>query len=233
MKLPDPLYEGVFLRRYKRFFTDIELTDGTLITAHTPNTGSMKQCAVPGYRVMVSESANPNRKLPYTLELIRVNGHWVDTHTQRTNRVVEEGLFNGWIEGFSDYRVTTEYRYGGSRIDFCLERESDKVLVEVKNVTLCCAGSTACFPDAVTTRGQKHLRELLAARSEGVRAVILFLVQRGEADVFSPADEIDPEYGRLLREAVSGGVEALAYRTIVTPEENRVGEQIPVVLSNL
>jgi sugar fermentation stimulation protein A len=104
------------------------------------------------------------------------------------------------------------------------------VLVEVKNVTLLRGESTACFPDAVTTRGQKHLRELLAAKRQGYRAVIFFLVQRGEASEFSPADEIDPEYGRLLREVVAGGVEALAYKTSVTQEQNRVQQQIPVVL---
>lgn len=230
MKLPAPLQEGVLLRRYRRFLTDVRLADGSEITAHTPNTGSMKQCAVPGLPVLVSRSTNPKRKLPYTLELIRVNEHWVDTHTQRTNRVVEEGLRNARIDGFSGYRVMPEYRFGASRIDFCLERDDAKVLLEVKNVTLCCGATTACFPDAVTARGQKHLRELLAARSQGYRAVIFFLVQRGEAQRFAPADEIDPEYGRLLREAVAGGVEALAYKTIVTPQENRVGERIPVVL---
>ena len=100
----------------------------------------------------------------------------------------------------------------------------------MKNVTLCCDENLACFPDAVTTRGQKHLRELLSAHEQGYRAVIFFLVQRGEAEAFSPADEIDPEYGRILREAVARGVEAMAYRAEVTPEENRVGRKIPVLL---
>lgn len=230
MKLPAPLIEGVLLRRYKRFFTDIQLADGAVVTAHTPNTGSMQQCAVPGHRVLISKSADPKRKLRYTLELIRVGDYWVDTHTQRTNRLVEEALCNGWIEGLSDYRVTPEQRFGESRIDFLLENVKGKVLVEVKNVTLCCAEHVACFPDAVTTRGQKHLRELLAAKRHGYRAVIFFLVQRGEVTTFSPADTIDPEYGRLLREVVAGGVEALAYKTVVTPKENRVGARIPVVL---
>ena len=231
MRLPQPLLEGVLICRYKRFFVDIELVDGTVVTAHTPNTGSMKQCAVPGSRVLISQTDNPKRKLKYTLELIRVGDYWVDTHTQRTNRVVEEALRNGWLAGLAGYSVQPEYKIGDSRIDFYLEKGSEKVLVEVKNVTLCCQPTVACFPDAVTTRGQKHLRELLAAKQAGYRAIIFFLVQRGEAEEFTPADDIDPEYGRLLREVVAQGVEALAYKTIITPEENRVEEQIRVVLS--
>jgi sugar fermentation stimulation protein A len=230
MNLPAPLFEGKLLRRYKRFFTEIELVDGTVVVAHTPNTGSMKQCAVPGYKVLISKADNPKRKLKYTLELILVGDHWVDTHTQRTNRVVEEALRNNKIASFEDFQVQPEYKYGESRIDFYLHKGDDEVLLEVKNVTLCCQEETACFPDAVTTRGQKHLRELLAAKQQGYRAVIFFLIQRSEATEFSPADDIDPEYGRLLREVVAAGVEALAYKTIVTPTENRVGEKIPVIL---
>ncbi len=230
MKLPQPLIEGRLVRRYKRFLADVELADGTVVTAHTPNTGSMKQCAVPGYRVLISESDNPQRKLKYTLELIRVGDDWVDTHTQRTNRIVEEALRNGSVAGLAGYSVQCEYKIGASRIDFYLHRGDEKVLVEVKNVTLCCRETTACFPDAVTTRGQKHLRELLAATADGYRSVIFFLVQRGGATEFSPADEIDPEYGRLLREVAAAGVEILVYKTVTTTTENRVGEPLRVVL---
>ncbi|MEJ2201453.1 MAG: DNA/RNA nuclease SfsA [Desulfuromonadaceae bacterium] len=230
MTLPSPLIEGRLLRRYKRFFADIELTDGSRVTAHTPNTGSMRQCAVPGHRVLISPATNPSRKLPYTLELIEVNGHWVDTHTQRTNRVVEEGLRRGWIAELAGFEVIPEFRYHASRLDFLLENPEQRVLVEVKNVTLCCQPGVACFPDAVTSRGQKHLRELLRARQEGYRAVIFFLVQRAEAETFSPADAIDPEYGRLLREVTRQGVEILAYKSVVSPTETRIGQGIPVIL---
>ncbi|NOQ52316.1 MAG: DNA/RNA nuclease SfsA [Desulfuromonadaceae bacterium] len=230
MKLPTPLFEGVLVRRYKRFFADVELADGSVVTAHTPNTGSMKQCAVPGFRVLISRADDPKRKLKFTLELIRVGEHWVDTHTQRTNRLVAEALRNGWIEGLCGYEVTPEYKIGDSRIDFFLEKGGEQILLEVKNVTLCCAEAVACFPDAVTIRGRKHLRELLAAKQQGCRAVIFYLVQRAEATSFTPADAIDPEYGRLLRDVVDGGVEALAYKTVVSPEENRVAVQIPVIL---
>jgi len=230
VRLPAPLLEGRLLKRYKRFLADIELTDGSRITAHTPNTGSMLQCAVPGHRVLVSRADNPQRKLRFTLELIEVNGHWVDTHTHRTNRVVEEGLRQGWIAELVGYKITPEHRYGNSRIDFMLEKGGQKALVEVKNVTLTCAQQVACFPDAVTVRGQKHLHELMAASAEGYRTVIFFLVQRGETTAFTPADGIDPEYGRLLRQAAAQGVEVLAYRSVVSPEENRVGVRLPVVL---
>jgi len=230
MKLPSPLIPGTLLRRYKRFLADVELGDGRVVTAHTPNTGSMMQCAVPGHRVLLSASDNPARKLPYTLELISVNAHWVDTHTHRANRVVEEGLRQGWIPGLAGYAVTPEYRYGESRLDFMLNKGDEKILVEVKNVTLCLAPTVASFPDAVTTRGQKHLRELARAVSEGFRCVIFFLVQRGEAEVFAPADAIDPEYGRILRKVAAVGVEVIACRSVVTPEEARVGSLLPVLL---
>lgn len=230
MRLPAPLLPGKLLRRYQRFLADVELADGRVVTAHTPNTGSMLQCAVPGHEVLVSVAGNPARKLGYTLELIRVNGHWVDTHTHRSNRVVEEALRSGWIAELAGYQVTPEVRCGASRLDFGLERGAERVLVEVKNVTLVCGPELACFPDAVTTRGQKHLRELLAVHQQGARGVIFFLVQRGEATAFTPADRIDPEYGRLLREVVAAGVEVLAYRSLVTPEENRLGERLDVKL---
>ncbi|HKI51723.1 MAG TPA: DNA/RNA nuclease SfsA, partial [Geothermobacteraceae bacterium] len=145
-------------------------------------------------------------------------------------RVVEEGLLNGWVKELAGGKVTPEFRYGDSRLDFHLELADEQVLVEVKNVTLTDGANTALFPDAVTLRGQKHLRELQAARRDGYRSVIFFLVQRGEADAFAPADHIDPEYGRLLREAAVAGVEVLAYRSMVTRTDNRVGKRLPVVV---
>lgn len=229
MQLPHPLYPGRLVRRYQRFLADIQLDSGGVITAHTPNTGSMLQCAVPGHRVLVSANDDPKRKLKFTLELIRVGDHWVDTHTQRSNRLVEEALQQGVIEEFFGYSSLREYSIGESRIDFLLQQGEQKVLLEVKNVTLCDNG-TAKFPDAITLRGQKHLRELSSALNQGYRSVIFFLVQRGEAKCFSPADEIDPAYGQLLREVVAAGVEPLAYRTLTTPTENRLAVRIPVVL---
>ena len=230
MELPQPLIEGRLVRRYKRFLADVELNDGTLVTAHTPNTGSMNQCAVAGQTVLLSKSDNPKRKLAWSWELVQVNNRWVDINTHRANRVVEEALRNNGIPEFQNYTVRPEFPFSHSRIDFMLEGAGEKVLLEVKNVTLCCQPQVACFPDAVTTRGQKHLRDLMEAKQDGWRAVIFFLVQRSEAEAFTPADEVDVKYGELLREAVHSGVEALAYRTVVSPGENRIGVKIPVQL---
>ncbi|TLM63966.1 MAG: DNA/RNA nuclease SfsA [Deltaproteobacteria bacterium] len=230
MKLPQPLLAGRLLRRYQRFFAEVELEDGRVVTAHTPNTGSMQQCAVAGHRVLLSPSRNPARKLAYTWELVEVNGHWVDVNTQRANRVVEEALRTGQIGTFAGGTVRPEFPWGASRFDFLVERQAERTLLEVKNVTLCCADAVACFPDAVTERGQKHLRELLQAKGEGWRTAVLFLVQRGEAEAFTPADAIDPEYGRLLRAAVAGGVEALACRTLVTPAEVTIDRELALIL---
>jgi len=230
MDLPQPLVEGRLIRRYKRFLADVELANGSVVTAHTANTGTMLQCAVPGYRVLLSRSDNPKRKLRWSWELVEVNGSWVDINTHRANRVVEEALRSNRIPEFAGYEVTPEFTYANSRIDFMLQSQNEKVLLEVKNVTLCCEPETACFPDAVTTRGQKHLRDLMKAAGEGWRAVVFFLVQRAEAQAFTPADKIDAEYGRLLREAVVAGVEVLAYRTQVTPGTNVVDKIMPLLL---
>jgi sugar fermentation stimulation protein A len=190
----------------------------------------MQQCAVAGYEVLLSASDNPKRKLAWSWELVKVNGSWVDINTHRANRVVEEALRQGRIAGLAGYEVTPEFRFGESRLDFMLEKAGERVLLEVKNVTLCCQPGMACFPDAVTLRGQKHLRELAAAVKLGSRAAIFFLVQRGEARSFAPADAIDPEYGRLLRRAAAAGVEVLAYRTKVSPQTVRIGEKVNIVL---
>ncbi|HKL26232.1 MAG TPA: DNA/RNA nuclease SfsA [Desulfuromonadales bacterium] len=226
MQLPSPLMPGRLLRRYKRFLADVELDDGQVVTAHTPNTGSMRQCAVPGHEVLLSASDNPRRKLAWSWELVRVNGGWTDINTHRANRVVEEGLRQGLIEGLAGYQIIPEYRFGQSRLDFSLEKGHEQVLVEVKNVTLCCEPKVACFPDAVTVRGQKHLRELAGAVRPGRRAVIFFVVQRHAAEAFAPADDIDREYGHLLRWAAGRGVEVLAYRTTVTPREVRLDKAL-------
>jgi len=185
---------------------------------------------VPGQRVLLSKSDNPKRKLAWSWELVQVNDSWVDINTHRANRVVEEALRNNVIPEFQNYTVRPEFPFSHSRIDFMLQGPKEKVLLEVKNVTLCCQPDVACFPDAVTTRGQKHLCDLMDAARDGWRAVIFFLVQRSEAVSFAPADSIDAKYGILLRKAVDSGVEAFAYRTVVSSGESRVGTQLAVQL---
>jgi sugar fermentation stimulation protein A len=231
MKLPQPLYQGTLLRRYQRFLADVRLDDGTLVTAHTPNTGSMKGCAEPGNRVLLSKSENPGRKYPHCWELVRADRHWVGINTMLPNRLVREGIENGTVRELSGYQaIRGEVPYGtGSRIDLLLSGATGNCYVEVKNVTLVEEGC-ALFPDAVSARGQKHLRELMEMVRQGHRAVNFFVVQRADGVRVSPADAIDPGYGRALREAALAGVELLAYRALVSPEEIVLAERLPVLL---
>lgn len=230
MRLP-PLVAGTLLRRYKRFLADILLTDGSEVTVHCPNSGSMKGCAIPGSRVYISRSSNTNRKYPFGWELVECSGYWAGINTGLPNLLVREAIEDGTVTELQGYAtIRPEVPYGEhSRIDLLLESLIGRCFVEVKNVTLVEEGQ-ALFPDAVTTRGQKHLLELMRVVREGDRGVIFFTVQRGDGNTVSPADSIDPEYGRLLRMALESGVEALAYRALVTPEEIRLTERLPVVV---
>jgi len=231
MLLPYDLLPGHLLRRYKRFLADIELADGRAITAHCPNSGSMTGCATPGSPVLLSVSSKPSRKLPYTWELVQADGIWVGINTSLTNRLAREGIENGTVSELSGYDcVRGEVPYGThSRLDFMLSGERGDCFVEVKNVTLV-DGRQALFPDAVTVRGQKHLRDLMEIVATGKRGVIFFVVQRGDAESVSPAEMIDPEYGRLLRTAIESGVEAIAYQAMVSPTEIRLSHCLPVIL---
>jgi len=228
LNLP-PLTPGTLIRRYKRFLADVELADGSSVTVHCPNSGSMKGCAAPGSPVFLSLSANPGRKYPYTWELVQVNGFWVGINTALPNRLVHEAILNGTIAELQGYTsIRPEVPYGEhSRIDLLLEGPAGRCFVEVKNVTMV-EDDQALFPDAVTTRGQKHLNELMRVVREGDRGVIFYTVQRGDGDCVSPADSIDPEYGRLLRLALTSGVEAFAYRASVSPREIALTTPLPV-----
>jgi len=230
LRLP-PLLPGTLIKRYKRFLADIALDDGTAVTVHCPNSGSMKGCATPGSRVFISSSANPGRKFPFTWELVESDGFWAGINTALPNRLTREAIENGTVVELQGYEtIRSEVAYGEhSRIDLLLESPRQRCFVEVKNVTLVENGR-ALFPDAVTSRGQKHLNELMRVVREGDRGVIFFTVQRGDGRSVSPADAIDPEYGRLLRLAMTNGVEAFAYRASVTPEEIRLTERLPVVI---
>jgi sugar fermentation stimulation protein A len=230
VRLPD-LIKGRLIKRYKRFLADVILEDGSTVTVHCPNSGSMKGCAVPGSLVFLSTSSNQKRKYPLTWEIVKADGVLAGLNTALPNRLVREAIENGTVvelQGYSNIRP--EVNYGeNSRIDLLLEDGGRSCYVEVKNVTLV-EQNRALFPDAVTTRGQKHLRELMRVVADGGRGVIFFTVQRSDGAVLSPADAIDPEYGRLLRQAVSAGVEALAYRALVTAEEIRLTERLPIEL---
>ncbi len=216
MDFPNPLLSGTLIQRYKRFLADIRLDSGDVITAHCPNSGSMLGCNIPGAPVRVSRANNPKRKLAFTWELIHVGKTWVGINTMRTNRIVEEALLERKIDTLNHYdALSREVRYGtNSRADFLLEGGGKRIFIEVKNVTLVENG-IALFPDAVTARGTKHLRELMQVVEEGHRGVIFFLVHREDASGFAPAHHIDKTYGRTLLEAIENGVELLVYDTTV------------------
>lgn len=233
MKLATALIPGVLIKRYKRFLADVELEDGMKVTAHTPNTGSMKGCNIPGSKVWLSRSDNPTRKYPLSWEMVEADsGAITGINTGLANRLVTEGIENGVITELQNYtEIRQEVPYGKerSRIDLLLEARSGPVCyVEVKNVTWV-ENSVALFPDAVSTRGTKHLRELSEMVRCGHRAVIFFCVQREDAHRFRPADEIDPIYGKTLRQAMRQGVEALAYSCRVSPVEILLTNRMSVV----
>jgi sugar fermentation stimulation protein A len=227
---PSPLIPGRLIRRHKRFLADVELETGQLVTAHTPNTGRMTGCSSPGSRVYLSEAESPKRKLRYTLEIVRAGSVLVGVNTLVPNRLIRDAITAGEIPELQGYdSIRSEVAYGeASRIDLLLEKPGTRCYVEIKNVTLADRG-VARFPDAVTKRGRKHLEELKrAVRRRRQRGVVLFLVQRGDCRRMAPADGIDPEYGRTLREVMAAGVEALAYRARVTSRSIRLDRRIPV-----
>lgn len=226
-----PLQTGTLLKRYKRFLADIEFDDGTQITAHCPNTGSMSCCSTPGSRAAVSLSDNPKRKYPHTLEMVKDNGTWVGVNTSRTNHLVAEAIKKNKIEEFRDVttlrqevKVSTK-----SRLDLLVEHDTTSTYIEVKNCSLAIDGC-AMFPDAVTARGTKHLEELMSLLQNGSNACIFFLIQRMDADRFRPATEIDPTYSATLKKAVASGVLAIASQAEVTPEGISVVRRLPIEL---
>lgn len=235
MQFDPPLEEGLLIRRYKRFLADIETVTGETLTIHCPNTGSMLNCQAEGARVWFSRSNDPKRKLPGTWELVETpHGRLACINTGRANRLVEEALLAGVIPelaGFSTLRREVAYGAENSRADFRLTYPSGEVFVEVKSVTLGYnIDCVAAFPDAVTVRGAKHLRELSALAREGARAVLLYCVNLTGIEAVRPADDIDPAYGRALREALEAGVEILAYGADVTPQAIQVTRRLKVVM---
>ena len=217
------LTQGRLIKRYKRFLADIELDTGEVITAHCPNTGPMTGISEPNSLVQVSKSDNPKRKLSYTWEMIQIGSTWVGTNTAIPNRVIKLALQQELLPELVDRynTVRSEVPYGKdqkSRIDFLLTGEDNQppIYVEVKSVTLS-SNNLALFPDTVTTRGQKHLRELTDLVPE-TKAVMIYFINRGDCDIFAPSDSCDPKYGELLRTAVEQGVEILPYRFEITPQ---------------
>ena len=232
MKFQSKLIEGKILKRYKRFLADIEI-DGEVVTAHTANTGSMKTCWEPGWRAAVSFHDNPKRKLKYSLEMTHNGDSWIGVNTSLPNALTQEAIEDETINELSGYKkLKREKTIGDSRIDIFLsdhETQPD-CYVEVKNVTLLNENWVISFPDGVTKRGQKHLMELMKIKSSGLRAVMVYIIQREDVDSFTPAKEIDPEYAKLLKEAQEVGVEILPYQCKIDTEEVKVLKKLPYTL---
>ncbi len=218
MNLPEPLIHGELISRYKRFLADIRLESGEIVTAHCANSGRMTGLAEPGSVVILSESANPKRKLRFTWQLVKIENNWVGVNTLLPNRLAREALENKLIPELSTYHeIKAEVRWGlNTRFDFLLQNENERCYLEVKSVTLAEAG-TAMFPDAVTARGTKHLRELMHVVASGSQAAMLFVVNRSDCRHFIPAEKIDPVYAQTLREAADKGVKIWVYATRIEP----------------
>ncbi|WP_078083413.1 DNA/RNA nuclease SfsA [Microbulbifer mangrovi] len=230
MKINPPLAQGKLLRRYKRFLADIELSSGEIITIHCPNTGSMKNCWEENTPCWFSDSGNPKRKYRHTLEITTTpEGALAGVNTGRANHLVEEAITSGVVpelQGYAQLRREVKYGEENSRIDFLLSSAQGDCYVEVKNVTLA-EGARGLFPDAVSARGAKHLRELQKLAQSGVRAVLFYCVQHSAIETVEAAAEIDPAYSAALKEAVAAGVEVIAYRAKLGADEICLEEPLP------
>ena len=234
MRLP-PLLRGTLIRRYKRFLADVRLDDGRAVTASCPNTGSMLGLCAPGSAVWLSESDSPTRKYPFTWELVEADlgsgPTLVGINTGHPNKVVAEALAAGHVSALAGYpTLRREVRYGvNSRIDLLLEcPKRGLCYVEIKNVHLSRRHGLAEFPDSVTARGVKHLREMTEMVRQGHRAVMVFLIQRAEATRLTLARDIDPGYGAAFDKARAAGVEAIALRCRVGIDEIAVDRPVPI-----
>ena len=212
MNFKEPLISGEFIKRYKRFFVDIKIGNKTVV-AHCPNTGSMMGLLKEGNQVWLSKSDNPMRKLKYTLQIIEDKNSKIGVNTHLTNKIVLYALNNKKIESFKNIKyIKQEVNFGkNTRFDFMVSDEKKKSFIEVKNVTLSRKKSVAEFPDAVTSRGLKHIKELIKAKKKGFDIYLLFLIQRDDCNNFNLAKDIDPEYCELLVKAVKKNLNVLCY----------------------
>ena len=225
MQFPSPLLPGRLIQRYKRFFADIELLDGTIITAHCPNTGSMQGVLKPGTPAWVSQNNNPKRTLKYTWELVEIDGTFVGVNTQNPNKIVGDALISGYIPELSTYStIKAEVKYGAenSRIDYLLtDKDDNRCYVEVKNAHHSAVENginVGMFPDSKTTRGVKHLHELMRMVDEGHRAVLIYCLQRGDCESLRFGVEFDPVYAKTAVMALKHGVEMMPYSCAITQQ---------------
>lgn len=232
MQFPEPLIEARLIRRYKRFLADVILQDGSQITVSVPNTGSMLGLTAEGSRVFLSRSDDPKRKYAHRLEIVEANDTLVGINTGLPNRLAEEAIRAGLVSDLAAYPVLKrEQRYGErSRIDMLLEAaDRARAYVEVKNVHFMREPGLAEFPDTVTERGARHLHELIGMRAAGHRAIMIYLVQRGDCDRFRLCGDLDPAYAAAFAQASAAGVEAYAIKCQITPEAIRPDRLIDIV----
>jgi len=230
MQFPKPLIHGTLIKRYKRFLADIKLDTGEIVLAHTTNSGSMKSCIETGAEVYLSAADDPKRKTQFTWEMIKMNGHWVGINTAWPNLLAFEAIKYNKIEKLTGYtNVKREVQFGDSRFDIYCENNQEKCFVEVKNATYK-VGEYALFPDAITIRGQKHLKTLVEVKKQGIRAVMLYIIQRSDVTIFAPAKEIDPDYAMALKDAVNAGVEVIALQAVVSPHSIRLIRELTIEL---
>ncbi|MCU4166591.1 DNA/RNA nuclease SfsA [Carboxylicivirga caseinilyticus] len=227
MKFDTPLIHGRLIKRYKRFLSDILLDNGEIVVAHCTNSGSMKTCLEENAEVYLSPAKDPKRKTRYTWEMIKINNQWVGINTLHPNQIAFEAIKNNEIPELSNYdHVQREVKVGNSRIDIMAQSKDETCFIEVKNVTMK-VDNNALFPDAVTTRGKKHLNELIQLKKEGLRTVMLYIIQRMDVESFGPAEAIDPEYAQTLRLAYEKGVEIIPLQVRVSPTEIRIEKKLP------
>lgn len=227
MVFREELIHGRLIKRYKRFLADVKLDNGEIVTAHCTNSGSMKSCLEEDAEVYLSPVNDPKRKTKFTWEMIKINGDWVGINTGNPNKLAFQAISNNEIEKLKGYtEVKREVKFGDSRFDVMAKNEKETCFIEVKNVTLK-EGDYALFPDAVTTRGKKHLETLIKVKEEGMRAVMLYIIQRMDVNVFAPAFDIDPEYSKTLQRAVKKGVEVIPVQAKVTPQKIELIKELP------
>ena len=212
MIFENKLISGVFIKRYKRFFVDVQI-DNKIITAHCPNTGSMLNLLTKGNKVWLTKSNNPDRKLKYTLQIIKSKKSKVGINTHLTNKIVMHGFKNKIIREFKNYiKIQSEVKFGNNtRFDFLITGKNFKAFLEVKNVTLSRLDNIAEFPDAITTRGVKHIEELIKAKKKGYAVYLMFIIQREDCDQLNIAKDIDRKYSETLNKAVKKNLKILCY----------------------
>jgi sugar fermentation stimulation protein A len=230
MRFATPLAHATLLEREKRFLAHVRLDDGRRVVAHCPNTGSMRGCLGDGWPVRLSPARSPRRKLSWTLEMVHNGSCWIAVNTQRANQLAAEGIRDGTVRELAHWpSLRREVSTGdGHRLDLRLEDGPRRCWVEVKSVTMVDAAGRFAFPDAVTRRGRAHLETLAALRRNGDHAALLFVILRSDGHRFAPAADIDPAYAETLRTVRDDGVEVLAYRAEVSPEELRLVEKVDV-----